>query len=386
MTYPIPKPVLPAAALSLALAACGKADMPAPVAAPVEVAVLTLRPQPVAVTTELAGRATASLTAEVRPQVGGIIEKRVFREGSDVKAGDTLYLIAAAPFQAAADSAVAVRSKAAANLAAARSKANRYGQLAAIEAVSKQTGEDAVAALRQAEADLASADAALRAARVNLGFTRITAPISGRIGRSSVTQGALVTASQPAALAIIEEIDPIYVDVAQSSGDLMRLRREVESGKLTREADRRPTLRLRLEDGSVYPETGQLRLAEATVDPATGSITLRAVFANPRRDLLPGMYVRVLLQVGIDEQALVVPQPAITRDAKGNAVTLVVGPDSKVEQRTVVTAGTRDGGWIITSGLRSSERVIVAGVQKVAPGATVKTVEAMPVAASGSQR
>ena len=335
---------------------------------------VTIKPQPVAVTSELSGRTTAYLTAEVRPQVGGIIQKRVFREGSDVKAGETLYLIAPETYQAAVDSARAALGKARANLVAARSKANRLGQLAQIEAVSKQTSEDAQAAQAQAEADVAATQAALDAARVNLGFTRVTAPISGRIGRSSVTPGALVTASQAQALATIEQIEPLYVDVTQSSGALLRLKSDIESGKIRRE-NGQLKLRLVLDDGSLYPLPGTLQVAEATVDPTTGSITLRGLFPNPKHTLLPGMYVRALLEAGVTPDALVAPQQAVSRDPKGNATALVVSPDNKVEQRTLVTGQTTPGGWVVTSGLKAGDRLIVAGVQKVSPGDTVKAVE-----------
>lgn len=366
-----------ALAIVLSLAACDQ-ESSTPAAAPPtpEVGVVTIRPQAVAVTRELEGRTTAYLVAEVRPQVSGIIEKREFDEGSNVEAGDVLYRIASATYQANLQRAEAALARADANLAAARSTAARFRQLAKVNAASRQAAEDAVAAEKLAQADVAASKAEVSAARTNLGFAQVTAPISGRIGRSTVTQGALVTAGQADPLATIQQIEPIYVDVTQSANQLLQLKDDYDSGKFKIGGDGRPTLRLRLDGDRFYEHEGTLELAEAIVDPTTGTITLRGSFPNPQRRLLPGMYVRAVLQAGIDEHALVVPQQGISRDPKGSATALIVGPDNKVEQRTLTTGRATQTGWLVTSGLKDGERVIVAGVQKVRPGVEVKAVEA----------
>jgi membrane fusion protein (multidrug efflux system) len=354
-----------------------RAQAPPPNMVP-EVGVVTLAPQRVELTTELAGRTTPYLIAEVRPQVGGIIKKRLFREGSDVKAGEVLYQIDPATYQAAADSAKAALAKSEANLFAARLKAERYKDLAAINAVSQQNYDDAYAAFKQAEAEAASSKAALDTARINLEYTRVIAPIAGRIGRSSVTAGALVTANQASSLATVQQLNPIYVDVTQSSTELLRLKRDLASGALKSAGGDKAKARLVLEDGSAYAQEGTLQFSEVSVDQGTGAVTLRAVFPNPKQDLLPGMYVRAILETGVDEQALLVPQQGVTRNNRGEATVLVLDAENRVQLRTIETSRALGDKWLVTSGLAAGERVIIEGLQKVRPGATAK-----PAAAPG---
>ena len=340
-----------------------------------EVGVVTLKARPVSLSAELSGRTTPFLIAEVRPQVTGIIQKRLFVEGADVKSGAALYQIDPATYQAAFDSAKATLVKAEANLFSARLKADRYKDLVGIKAVSQQDYDDAVASLKQAEAEVASGNAALESAHINLAYTRVTAPISGRIGRSSVTAGALVTANQATSLATVQQLDPMYVDVTQSSADLLRLKRQLASGQLKGLAAGKAKAKLIMEDGTAYPLDGEVQFSEVTVDQSTGTITLRAVFPNPQQDLLPGMYVRAILETGIDEQAILVPQQAVTRNQKAEAVALVVSQDGKVEQRVIEIGRSLGNQWLVGSGLTAGDRVIVEGVQKVRPGAMARTVE-----------
>ncbi len=347
-----------------------KAENSSPPAMEPEVGVVTLAPQRVKIDTELAGRTSAYLIAEVRPQVGGIIKKRLFTEGSDVKSGEALYQIDPAPYQAALDSAKAAAAKAEANLFSARLKAERYKDLVAINAVSQQNYDDAFAALKQAEADVAAAKAAQQTAQINLDYTRVISPISGRIGRSSVTQGALVTANQAASLATIQQLNPIYVDVTRSSTELLRLKRDLASGQLKSAGKAR--VKLILEDGTSYPLEGSLQFSEVTVDQGTGAITLRAVFPNPNQDLLPGMYVRATLETGVDEQAILVPQRGVTRNNKGEATVLVLEPDNRVQMRVIEVSRAMGEMWLVASGLKAGERVIVEGLQKVRHGGTAK--------------
>jgi membrane fusion protein (multidrug efflux system) len=341
-----------------------------------EVGVVTLAPQRVEITTELAGRTTGYLIAEVRPQVGGIVKKRLFREGSDVAAGEVLYQIDPATYQAAVDSAKASLAKSEANLFAARLKAERYKDLAAINAVSQQNYDDAYAALKQAEAEAAANKAALESARINLDYTKVNAPIAGRIGRSSVTAGALVTANQATSLATVQQLNPIYVDVTQSSADLLRLKRAMAAGTLKSAGAGKAKVRLVLEDGSAYSQEGALQFSEVSVDQGTGAVTLRAVFPNPRQDLLPGMYVRAILETGVDEQAILVPQQAVSRNNRGEATVLVLDADNRVQLRTIETGRALGDKWLVTAGLTLGERVIVEGVQKIRPGGTAKAAAA----------
>jgi len=366
-----------AAAVLLTLAACGQSSQPRAAGAPPppEVGVVTVAPARVVLTTELAGRTAAYRIAEVRPQVGGILQTREFREGADVKVGERLYQIDAATYRAEVERAAAALAKAEANVATARLRAERYEELAAIDAVSKQARDDAVVALKQAEADTAAARAALQTARINLGYTTVTAPIGGRIGRSTLTPGALVTASQATALATIQQLDPIYVDVTQSSAELLRMRRDMASGALQSAGPDQARVKLLLEDGSVFPLDGKLQFSEVSVDPASGSVTLRAVFPNPKQQLLPGMYVRAVLEEGQREGALLVPQRAVTRDPRGNAVAMVVAADGIVQMRVLRTERALGDQWLVSDGVAAGERVIVEGLQKVRPGAAARAVE-----------
>ena len=339
-----------------------------------EVTVVTVQTQPVALTTELAGRTSAYMISEVRPQVGGIVKSRLFKEGSDVRAGETLYQIDPATYRADHNSAKAALAKADANLKAVSLRAARYKELVKIDAVSKQDNDQAVAELRQAQADVASARAALDMAGINLGYTEIKAPISGRIGQSTITPGALLSANQATPLARIQQLDPIYVDVTQSSVDLLRLRKALASGSLTSSDEARANVKLILEDGSAYSHTGQLQFSDVSVDPGTGMVTLRALFANPNLQLLPGMYVRAVLEEGVRDQAILVPQQGVTRDSKGNATALLVNPQGKVEARVLTASRTIGDQWLVDAGIEPGDRVIVEGVQKVRPGASVNAV------------
>lgn len=340
------------------------------------VTVVSVKAEPVEVTTELPGRTTASVIAELRPQVGGIVQQRAFAEGSTVKAGQVLYRIDPAPYQAAFDSAKANLARAEANLQSVRLKADRYAGLVKIEAVSRQDNDEAQAALKQAQADVSAAKAALDKARIDLDYTLVKSPIAGRIGRSAVTQGALVTANQAAALATVQQLDPIYVDLTQSSTEMLRLRRELASGKLQRVADARVPVRLLLEDGSEYGVEGSLAFSEVTVDEATGSVTLRASFPNPNGELLPGMYVRARLPQGQRAEAILVPHKALARDPRGNAMVMVVNGESKVEARPVQVAQSLGDQWVVVGGLQGGERIIVEGLQRARPGTQVQAQDA----------
>lgn len=343
---------------------------------PPEVGVVEVQPQKVALTTELAGRTSAYMVSEVRPQVGGIIQKRLFTEGGDVAAGQPLYQIDPATYQAAFESAKASVAKAEANLASTRSKASRYEELVAIKAVSQQEADNAAATQLQGEADVASAKAALQTAKINLDYTRIVAPISGRIGKSAVTVGALVTANQTTALATVQKLNPIYVDITQSSSALLALKRALAQGTL---GSGTAKVTLRLEDGSTYPLDGKLQFTDVTVDQSTGAVTLRAEFPNPHAELLPGMYVRAVLAQAVAEQALLVPQPAVSRDSTGKPIAFVVAADGKLEQRTLVTDRAIGDQWLVTSGLQAGDKLVVEGQQKAQPGAQV---DAKPMAAA----
>ena len=354
------------------LSACARQEAaPPPPAAP-EVGVVTLHTQSVPLQQELAGRTAAALSADVRPQVGGIVKARKFTEGALVQAGQVLYEIDPASYQAAANQAKASWTSAKAAVDAARLKNERYKELLAIEGVSKQDADDARVAYEQALASVEQTRAAYESAQINLGYTQVRAPISGRIGTSSVTPGALVTASQDTALATIRALDPIYVDVTQTSVALLRLRRALAQDGLQAGST---SVQLALEDGSTYARSGRLQFSEVAVDPATGSVTLRAVFPNPDGQLLPGMYVRALLDQAVDPKAILAPQQGITRDPKGHATALVVDGENKVQQREVTVQRSVGDQWLVSGGLAEGDRLIVEGTSKVKAGSTVKVVE-----------
>lgn len=340
------------------------------------VTVMTLETESVPMVAELPGRTTSFLIAELRPQVTGIVTERAFNEGSEVKAGQVLYRIDPAPYQAAYDSAKATLARAEANAQVARIKAERHAGLVKIEAVSKQANDDAQAGLKQAAAEVAAAKAALDKAKIDLDYTRLKSPIAGRIGRSAVTAGALVTANQAQALATVQQLDPIYVDLTQSSADMLRLRKEVAAGRLLAGAKGEVPVKLILEDGSEYAAEGRLALSEVTVDEGTGSVTLRAKFSNADGVLLPGMYVRARLPQGTRSDAILVPHKALSRDPLGNALVLAVDAESKVVARPVQVAQSHGENWVVTSGVKAGERIIVEGLQKVRPGAVVQAEEA----------
>jgi membrane fusion protein (multidrug efflux system) len=354
---------------------CGKKTTAAvPPSGPPEVGIVVVNPQSVTLTTELSGRTSPFLIAEVRPQVGGIIQKRLFTEGSDVKAGQVLYQIDPATYRAAFASAGAALARAEANLIPARLKAERFSDLVKIKAVSQQDYDDAYASLKQSEADVAASKAAVETARINLAYTRVTAPISGRIGRSTVTDGALATANQTAALATIQQLSSMYVDVTQSSAELLRLKQNLASGLLKNNGAAQARVKLLLEDGSAYPLPGTLKFSEVTVDQSTGSVTLRAIFPNPKQTLLPGMFVRAILEEGVNENAILIPQRGVTRNPKGDAMVLVVGAHEKVEPRPIKVARTVGDNWLVSEGLKDGDRVILEGIQKAKPGTPVKAV------------
>lgn len=351
---------------------------------PPEVGTITVKEQEAVLTTELPGRTSAYRIAEVRPQVSGIVQKRLFDEGSDVRAGAVLYQIDPAPFLAAFDSAGASLARAEANIPAIRSRAERYRALLAEQAVSQQDFDDVDSAFRQAEAEVRYWKAAVESARINLEHTHITAPISGRTGRSNVTEGALVTASQPIPLVTIQQLDPIYVDIPQSTAVLLRLKRRIEGGGLEQGGASQNKIGLNLEDGTAYPLEGTLQFQDVTVDRTTGSVILRAVFPNPKGILLPGMFVRGVVREGVNKQAILIPQHAVSRDPKGNPLVLLVGPDGKVQQRQVTIDRAMGNQWLVTSGLAQGEKVIVEGMQKVRPGVQVKGVSTDEAITAGS--
>ena len=340
------------------LAGCkGKTAVPPPLP---EVSTITVVRQQVLLTTDLPGRTSPYVIAEIRPQINGLIQKRLFTEGSDVHAGQVIYQIDPAPFQAEID-------RAKANLPALRLRADRYKEALADKAVSQQDFDDADAALKQAEAELETA-------RINLNYTRVVSPISGRIGKSTVTDGAIVTAYQPVALATVQQLDPIYVDMPQSTTELLRLKRRLEDSRLNHDDANLNKVRLILDDGTQYPLEGTLQFRDVSVDPTTGSVLLRAIFPNPDGVLLPGMFVRAVVKEGVDDQAILVPQQAVSRDPKGNPMTLIVGASGKVELRMLSLDRAVGDQWLVTSGLAPGDRVIVEGMQKVRPDVTVKTV------------
>mgnify|MGYP003585782851 CR=1 FL=1 len=404
----------------LLLAACTRKPEAAPAPPPPEVAVFTVAPKSVLLTTELPARTAPYLIAEIRPQVSGLILKRLFQEGSDVKAGQTLYEIDPAPFQAALDNAAANLeaarrdaeqaqaalgasaagvAKQQATAAFARTNRMRFEELFKDKAVSASDCEQAVtestvaeAALKAAEAQVQSdrgaaasaeaaikqAEAALATARINLGYTKIAAPIPGRIGKSAVTDGAIVTAYQPEALATIQQLDPIYVDAPQSTAELQRLQQRLEKGQMSRDEKNGNQVQLLLDDGRPYPQEGTLQFRDVSVNPTTGSVILRMVFPNPDGKLLPNMFVRAVVREGLSGQAIVVPQQTVTRNPRGDAVTLIVDGENKVQQRTLALERALGDQWLVASGLQPGDRVIAEGVQKVKPGSAVRVVAFEP--------
>jgi membrane fusion protein (multidrug efflux system) len=375
-------PVALIAAAAVALSGCGQSAPPPPQSPPpaAEVTVVTLHPQTVTLTRELPGRTSAFLVAEVRPQIGGIVKARLFKEGARVTAGQPLYQLDDSIPRADLETAKAALARAQAALASARPKATRFAELAKAGMVSKQDNEAATAALRQAEADVASAQATLDRGSVVLAHARITAPLTGRIGKSAVNQGALVTADQDAALATIQQLDPIYVDVTQSSAELLALRRQVAAGHLDRARDLPVTIVL--EDGTRYGHEGRLTFTAVTVDPGTGSYLLRIVVPNPEDLLLPGMYVRAVVGSGVRENALLVPQQGIARDPRGGTSAMIVGEDGKVALRPVKVTHAVGDKWLVDDGLAAGDRVIVEGLQKIRPGVPVNATEAGPAASA----
>ena len=353
-----------AVALATLLSGCKKEEA-APVAQAPQVGVVTLQPQSYTLVSDLPGRTIAYRVAEVRPQVNGIILKRLFKEGSEVKEGQQLYQIDPSVYEATLASAKA-------NLQSTRSLSDRYKQLVDERAISRQDYDDALAKRLQAEATLKSAE-------IDLRYTKVLAPLSGRIGRSAVTEGALVSNGQATAMATIQQLDPIYVDVTQSSAELLKLRRELESGKLKKVGDNAAEVSLKLEDGSDYKQKGRLEFSEVSVDETTGSVTLRAVFPNPEHNLLPGMFVHARLNNGVNETAILAPQQGVTRDLKGQATALVVNQENKVELRQLKASRTVGNDWLVEEGLNAGDRLITEGLQYVKPGIEVKVSDATNV-------
>ena len=379
----VPYRLITVATAAVFLAACGKKESAPPPQTP-EVGVVTVQPQSVPVFTELPGRTSAFLVAQVRARVDGIVLRREFVEGSDVKAGQRLYKIDPAPYLAQLNSAKASLAKAQANLATQNALAARYKVLVAANAISKQDYDNAVAAQGQAAADVAAGKAAVDTAQINLGYTDVVSPITGRVGISQVTPDAYVQAGQATLMSTVQQLDPVYVDLTQSSLEGLKLRQAVQSGRLKTNGPGAAKVTLILEDGKPYPEQGKLQFSDVTVDQSTGSVTLRAIFPNPGRVLLPGMFVRARIEAGINDNAFLVPQIGVSHDQKGQPVALVVGADNKVAPRQLVTTGMHGQDWIVESGLKAGDRVIVHGVDKARPGTTVKTVPAQLAPASGA--
>ncbi|WP_064747084.1 efflux RND transporter periplasmic adaptor subunit [Lysobacter firmicutimachus] len=371
------KAILTVSVLCLALAACGgggdqQGGPGGPGGQKGQVTVVTLKPETITLTRELPGRTSASLIAEVRPQVNGIVEKRLFTEGGLVKAGQPLYQLDDKTYAADAESAKATLARAEAALNSAQLNARRSTELVKIDAVSKQDDENATATLKQARADVAAGRAQVQSTSVVLGRARITAPISGRIGKSAVTAGALVTANQAEPLAVVQQLDPVHVDISQSSAELLALRKQIAAGTLT-EASTPVTILL--EDGTPYEHAGKLAFSEVTVDEGTGSFLLRVVVPNPDNLLMPGMYVRAQLGTGVRQNALLVPQQGVSRDPKGAATAMVVNAKGQVEPREVQVSQAIGDKWLVEGGLKAGDKVIVEGLQKIGPGMPVDAVE-----------
>lgn len=364
--------------MALVLVSCNKSSQQqtqgVPPGSPPEVSVVTIASQRVELTTELPGRTSPYRIADVRPQVNGILLKRLFVEGDDVQEGQQLYQIDPALYQAAYDSALATQAHAKAELTTAKLLMERYKPLVAIHAVSKQDYDNAVASEQQAEADVASGEAAVETAHVNLIYTKVLSPLSGRTGRS-VTEGALVTSDQTTPLVTVQQLDPIYVDIPQSTTVLLRLRQEIAGGQIKVTGDNQAQVTLTLEDGSAYDQPGQLQFTEVTVDQTTGSVNLRAIFPNPKHLLLPGMFVTAHLSEGVKENGILVPQQGVTHNQRGEPTALVVDPDNKIELRILKTDRAIGDKWLVSNGLKAGDRVIVEGIQRVKPGSVAHPVE-----------
>ena len=350
---------------------------------------MTLAPHPVEITTELPGRTTAYRSADVRPQVSGLIQKRLFTEGSEVHEGQQLYQIDPASYQATYDSDQAALAKADASLTLNQATEQRQKKLFETHVISSQEYDTAFSNLRVADAEAGEEKAAVESASINLNYTKVFAPISGRIGRSAYTEGALVASGQSSALATIQQLDPIYVDLTRSSSQLLRLEREINSGQLKSAQDEKPTVRLILEDGTQYPLPGKLEFSEVSVDQGTGSVIVRAVFPNPHEVLLPGMFVRAVVEEGTVDQAMLAPQRGVSRNQRGEPTALVVGEGNKVELRTLKTDRIIGDNWLVTEGLKTGDKLIVEGLQKIAPGAEVRPIElatetAFPIATNST--
>ncbi|MGO2011315.1 MAG: efflux RND transporter periplasmic adaptor subunit [Pseudoalteromonas sp.] len=340
------------------------------------VGVVTLKSQPLTLTKELPGRVAASQVAEIRPQVNGIIQSRLFTQGAQVKKGQPLYQIDPSTFEAQEATSKAAITKAQASIANAKAKSERYDELLKIKAVSQQDFDEADASYKSAQADLLTAQAQLKTAQINLNYSKVSSPISGQIGKSNVTAGALVSANQATTLATVTQLDPIYVDLTQSSNELTRLKKAIASGELDKDLEVHSVVELKMEDGSVYSHKGTLQFSEVTVDPSTGSVTLRAEFPNPEKLLLPGMYVRAVIVEGVKANAILAPQRGVSRNTKGQPTAMVVSKDNTVEARVLKTDRTVGSDWLITEGLNDGDQLIVEGLQKIAPGAPVKAVPA----------
>lgn len=351
---------------------CGKKKVTAAPPRPAEVAVLTITAEPVTLTQDLPGRTSAFRVAEVRARVSGIVLKRLFTEGSDVSEGQVLYEIDPAPYQASLDSALGTLGRAEANLKTAMAKENRFKQLADTRAISKQDYDDAVANQGSFEADVISGHAAEKTARINLSYTEVTAPFAGRIGISQVTEGAYVQDSAANLLVTIQQIDKLYVDVTQASGEFLRVKEALANGKLKADAAGKAQVQLILEDGRVYPDEGTLEVSDVTVNAATNTVTVRAIFPNPRGDLLPGLFVRARLDEGSSPDAILVPQNAVTRNTKGEPTAMILGANNMAEVRVLKISRSVGNQWLVTEGLKPGEKLIVTNLQKVRPGAPVK--------------
>jgi membrane fusion protein (multidrug efflux system) len=380
MLKPVPTVIAAVLIGTLCLSGCAKKDDAAKAHGATPVSYVVVNTQPLNVTQELSGRTSAFLISEVRPQVSGIIKARLFTEGGQVKAGQSLYQIDPATYQAAYDSALAQQAQAQANYDSARQKADRYTQLISIKAISQQDYDDAQTALKTAAATLALQKAAVQTAQINLNYTKVVSPISGQIGKSTVTPGALVTANQTAALATVQDLSKIYVDITQSASDMLKLKRALMAGELG--APDHADVTLTLDDGSTYPVTGRLAFSDVTVDPATGSVTLRAVFANPQGLLLPGMFVNARIVKGTVSQAILVPQNAVVLDPKGGASVLLAGTDNRAHKQ-MITLGQMHGVlWQVTSGLKAGDKVITEGAMKLKDKGEIKAAPAKPAPAA----